>query len=288
MNTMQRKEKEQLSVVIKPDSHAFNFHFRELLASKELIHVLVKRDFVSVYKQTILGPLWFIIQPLLTTIMYSFVFGNIAKLSTSGLPQPLFYFSGTILWSFFSTNLIKCSDTFITNSSLFSKIYFPRLAIPLSYTITNLRTFLIQFAVFIGLIAYFALTSAFSIAFNSYMLLLPILILQTAILSVGVGILISAFTTKYKDLRHLVSFGMTLWMYVTPVVYPISQVPSRFKGLYSFNPVAPIIEYFRFSIFGVGSFSWPQLGISIAISLVVFLIGVLLFNRTSRNFVDVI
>ena len=161
MNTMQSKEKDQWSVVIKSNSHAFNFNLQELLNSKELIHVLVKRDFVSVYKQTILGPLWFIIQPLLTTIMYSFVFGNIAKMSTSGLPQPLFYFSGTILWSFFSTNLIKCSDTFVTNSSLFSKIYFPRLAIPLSYTITNLRTFLIQFAVFVGLIVYFALTSAF-------------------------------------------------------------------------------------------------------------------------------
>ena len=284
---MKNKDNDQWNTIIKPESSIIDFHFGELMKSKELIHVLVKRDFVTVYKQTILGPLWFIIQPLLTTFMYTFVFGNIAKMSTSGLPQTIFYFSGTILWTFFSTNLLKCSDTFITNASLFGKIYFPRLAIPLSYAITNLRTFIIQFFVFIILLIYF-MFQGITFAFNIHIFLLPLIILQTALLGIGVGILISAFTTKYRDLRNLVNFGLALWMYVTPVVYPMEQVPRRFLALYKFNPVVPIVEAFRFSILGVGSFSWSYWGLSFVISIIIFLISVLSFNRTARNFIDVI
>jgi len=287
-NGMQKKAKEQWDVIVKSETRLFDFRFRELFKSKELIAVLVKRDFVSVYKQTILGPLWFVIQPLMTTIMYTFVFGNIAKMSTSGLPQTLFYFSGTMLWTFFSTNLIKSSDTFISNAPMFSKIYFPRLALPLSYVITHLRTFLIQLAVLLVLMGYFAANGQFTFVFSAHLLLIPLLILQTTILSIGVGILISAFTTKYRDLRHLVTFGITLWMYVTPVVYPLQQVPAKFRALYKVNPVAPIFEAFRFSLLGAGSFSWPVWGVSVAASILVFLMGVILFNRTARNFVDVI
>lgn len=278
---------EEWTTIIKAKGRLFDIRFREFVKSKELIAVLVKRDFVTVYKQTILGPLWFIIQPLLTTMMYSFVFGNIAKMSTSGIPQPLFYFSGTMLWTFFSVNLIKCSDTFIANAPLFGKIYFPRLAIPLSYVTTNLITFGIQFFVFLILLAGYAM-KGITYSLSPSILLLPLLIIQTAMLAVGVGMIISALTTKYRDLRNLVSFGVSLWMYATPVVYPLAQVPKRFLGLYAINPVAPVMEAFRFSLLHIGSFNVRTWGISLVVSFALFLVGVVVFNRSARNFVDVI
>jgi len=226
-NGMQKKAKEQWDVIVKSETRLFDFRFRELFKSKELIAVLVKRDFVSVYKQTILGPLWFVIQPLMTTIMYTFVFGNIAKMSTSGLPQTLFYFSGTMLWTFFSTNLIKSSDTFISNAPMFSKIYFPRLALPLSYVITHLRTFLIQLAVLLVLMGYFAANGQFTFVFSAHLLLIPLLILQTTILSIGVGILISAFTTKYRICAILSPSGSRSGCMSRPSCTPFSRcLPS--------------------------------------------------------------
>lgn len=282
-----KKQDEAWSTIIKADDKLFRLNIRELAESKELIEVLVRRDFVTVYKQTILGPLWFIIQPLITTVMYTFVFGNIAKISTSGIPQPLFYFSGTMVWTFFSNIMLKCSDTFIANAQLFGKIYFPRLAVPISYVATNLITLGIQFAVFfVILIVYIA--QGFTFNFSPFMALIPILIIQAAMFAVGVGLTISSLTTKYRDLRNLVNFGMTLWMYVTPVVYPMDQVPARFVGLYRINPMAQIIEAFRYCLLGGGSFSWSEWGISLIVCLVIFFFGIIIFNRNARNFVDVI
>jgi len=283
----QKMKNNEWTTIIKARGKIIDLNILELMKYKELVSVLVKRDFVTVYKQTILGPLWFIIQPLLTTLMYSFVFGNIAKISTSGITQTLFYFSGTMLWTFFSVILIKCSDTFIVNAPLFGKIYFPRLSIPLSYVTTNLITFGIHFFVYLILILIYAL-KGITFPLSIKILLIPITLLQTGMLAVGVGMIISSLKTKYRDLRNLVTFGVSLWMYATPVVYPLAQVPKRFLKLYDINPVAPIMETFRFSLLSIGVFNLQKWGFSILISIFLFLFGVIVFNRTAKNFVDVI
>jgi len=240
------KEHEKPKVtLIKSKGSFIDLRIKELLKSKDLIKVLVRRDFLTVYKQTILGPLWFIVQPIITTIMYVFVFGRIAQLGTDGIAQPIFYFSGTMIWTFFSTCLQKTSDTFITNASLFGKIYFPRLAVPISYVTTGLITFGIQFGILIILIVYYVL-KGMSFTFSIYLLLIPVLIVQTAALAIGVGLIISAFTTKYRDLRTLVNFGLALWMYITPVVYPLSEVPGRLQSYYVANPMSSVLEMYRF------------------------------------------
>ncbi len=274
-------------IIIEPKRSLFDFRFGELFRSRELIQNLIRRDFVTVYKQTILGPLWFIVNPLITTGMYVFVFGRIARLGTDGIPQPLFYFSGTMLWALFSSCLQKSSDTFINNAALFGKIYFPRLAVTISYISTNLRTFGIQFGVFLILFLYYSIRGV-TVSPTLWALAFPILILQIVALGTGLGLILSSVTTKYRDLRNLITLGLNMWMYITPVVYPISEVPKRFELLYSLNILSPVMELSRYVLLGRGSVSLEIWAISFIVSCLTLLIGILAFNRTERTFIDVI
>src|SRR5512141_2218325 len=236
-------------MVIEPQRSLFDLRLGELWRYRDLVMLFVRRDFVSVYKQTILGPLWYLIQPLLTTLTFTVIFGNIASLPTDGLPQFLFYMSGTVVWSYFAACLTKTSETFVNNANLFGKIYFPRLAVPVSILISNLIAFAIQFTFFLAFMLYFALTGA-AIHPNWWILFSPILLLLMAGLGLGLGIIISSLTTKYRDLRFLVQFGVTLLMYATPVIYPASTIPARFQFLIRANPMTPIVETFRYAFLG--------------------------------------
>ncbi len=272
---------------IKPSSSLLSINFKELWKYRDLVMLFVKRDFVTVYKQTILGPIWFFIQPIFTTLVFTIIFGNLAKIPTDGLPQVLFYMSGTIMWGYFSNCLMKTSDTFISNAGIFGKVYFPRLSVPLSVVISNIFAFLIQFALFFSIFIYYYL-SGVSIKPNLYILLLPVLILQMAILGMGVGLWISSLTTKYRDLRFLVAFGVQLWMYGTPVVYPLSIVPEKWRWVVALNPMAPIIEFFRYGFLGQGYVEMKLFLIGIGVSIFILLTGILIFNRVEKNFMDTV
>jgi lipopolysaccharide transport system permease protein len=239
-------------MIIRPNRRWFDLRLGELWQYRDLILLFVRRDFVSVYKQTILGPLWYIIQPLLTTITFTVIFGNIAGLPTDGLPQFLFYMSGTVIWTYFAECLSKTSNTFVNNAHLFGKVYFPRLAVPVSILLSNMITFAIQFGFFLAFMGFFALAGA-SIRPNIYILLTPVLLFIMAGLGLGFGIIISSLTTKYRDLRFLVQFGVQLLMYATPVIYPVSTIPARFQPLIQANPMTPVVETFRYAFLGAGT-----------------------------------
>ena len=243
------------TMVIRPHRRWLDLRLDELWHYRDLVMLFVRRDFVSVYKQTILGPLWYLIQPLLTTITFTVIFGNIAKLPTDGLPQFLFYMSGTVIWTYFADCLSKTSNTFVQNANLFGKVYFPRMAVPVSILFSNLITFGIQFGFFLVFMAFFALSGS-SVHPNIWMLLSPVLVLMMAGLGLGFGIIISSLTTKYRDLRFLVQFGVQLLMYATPVIYPVSSIPARFQVLIQANPMTPIVEAFRYAFLGAGSVNW--------------------------------
>ncbi len=272
-------------IEIKPKTKALSLNFSELWHYRDLIRMFVKRDFSTVYKQTILGPIWFFIQPILTTIMFTVVFGNIANISTDGTPKILFYLAGITLWNYFSDCLVTTSDTFIKNAHIFGKVYFPRLAVPLSVVISNLMKFGVQLLLFIVVYVYYLSTNA-AIAPNWTLLLLPLLILDMAILGLGAGMIISALTTKYRDLRFLVAFGIQLLMYATPVIYPLSSIGPKYKWIMELNPMTPIIETFKFGFIGAGMFSWVALLQSFIVSVVLFVIGTLIFNRVEKTFMD--
>lgn len=278
---------EKWTLVIEPKGRLFQFDFKELLHYRDLIGLLTRRDFVAGYKQTILGPLWFIVQPLITTLMYMFVFGNILKIGTDDIPQPLFYFSGTMLWNFFSTNLVKSSDTFAANSGLFGKIYFPRMVVPLSYILTSALTMAVQFATMLVFMVYYFF-SGYHFNFSLWLLTVPLLVVQMAALGIGVGMVISAITTKYRDLKNLVSFGMSLLMYATPIMYPMSKIPAKWRWAFDINPISPILEMFRFSFLGSGRLELKLWLISLGVTAVVFWLGLIVFNRNERTFIDVI
>jgi len=278
---------ENWSMVIEPHRHLFDLKLGDLWRYKDLVMLFVRRDFVSVYKQTILGPLWYIIQPLLTTIIFTFIFGSIAKLPTDGLPQFLFYMSGTVVWSYFASNLTKTSDTFISNANLFGKVYFPRLAVPVSILISNLIAFGIQFALFLVFMGYFALRGTVFHP-NGWILLTPVLIFMMAGLGLGFGIIVSSLTTKYRDLRFLVQFGVALLMYATPVILPISSFPQRFRWIILANPMTPIVEAFRYAFLGAGTVSLPNLAYSFGFMLAVVFIGTVIFNRVEQTFMDTV
>jgi len=247
----------------------------------------VRRDFVSFYKQTILGPLWFFIQPLLTTIVFTVVFGKIANMPTNGLPPFLFYMSGVVAWSYFANCLDKTSNTFIANAGIFGKVYFPRLVVPISIVITNGSTFLIQFIMLIGFIVYFYMAGA-NIHPNWWIFFTPLLLLQMALLGLGVGLLIASLTTKYRDLGFVVGFGVQLWMYATPIVYPISQVPEKWQWLFAMNPMAPVIETFRHAFLGGGAVKMIHMAISIIMTLIILTSGLLLFSKVEKSFMDTV
>jgi lipopolysaccharide transport system permease protein len=273
---------------IEPQRGLFDLRLGELWRYRDLVLLFVRRDFVSVYKQTILGPLWYIIQPLLTAIIFTFIFGNIAKLPTDGLPQFLFYMSGTVIWSYFAECLNKTSNTFVQNASLFGKVYFPRMAVPVSILISNLITFLIQFGLFLAFVLYFAVRGM-SIHLNwLWVLFSPVLILMMAGLGLGFGIIISSLTTKYRDLRFLVTFGVQLLMYATPVIYPVSSIPERFQWIILANPMTSIVEAFRFAFLGAGSVNRLQLLYSFGFMVVIVVIGVTIFNHVEQTFMDTV
>ena len=278
---------ENWTTIIKPKTGWFDINLKELFQYKDLIIMFVKRDFKTLYKQTILGPLWIIINPLLTTIMFTIVFGNIANISTDGMPQIVFYMLGTTVWTYFSTCLIKTSTTFTTNATIFGKVYFPRLVTPISTVISGLINFAVQFVMFLCFAIYFYVNGS-PIEPNMYILITPLLLAQLALLSLGFGVIISSLTTKYRDLAVLVTFGVQLWMYATPVVYPASQIGGKLKTLMMLNPVSPIVESFRYAFLGSGSIPWNFLGISVITTLVVLFIGVVLFSRVEKTFMDTV
>ena len=275
------------TTIIKPKTGWFDINLKELIQYKDLIVMFVKRDFKTMYKQTILGPLWIIINPLMTTLMYTIVFGNIANIPTDGMPQIVFYMLGTTVWTYFSSCLTKTSSTFTANAGIFGKVYFPRLITPISTVISGLINFGVQFLMFLGFMAYFMIKGS-PIEPNLWILITPLLLVQLAALALGFGIIISSMTTKYRDLAVLVTFGVQLWMYATPVVYPASQIGGKLKTLMMLNPVSPIVESFRYAFLGSGSIPWNYLGISVVTTLVVLFAGVVLFSRVEKTFMDTV
>ncbi len=280
-------DESQWTTVIQPRRGWFDINFADLWRYRDLIMLFVRRDFVANYKQTILGPLWFLLQPLLTTLVFTVIFGKIARIPTDGLPQVVFYLGGVVTWNYFATCLTKTADTFVANSGIFGKVYFPRLAIPVSVVITNLITFCIQFGLFLLIMLYFFFSGS-SIHPNLWILFTPLLMLQMAALGLGVGILVSSMTTKYRDLTFLVSFGVQLWMYATPVVYPMSQIPGKWQWVYMFNPMAAVIETFRYAYLGAGTIDPVRLLTSAGITIAILAFGIIMFSRVEKNFMDTV
>ena len=275
-------------MVITPHQKLWSVDFREIWRYRDLIELFVKRNIVVQYKQTILGPLWYIIQPVLTVIMNMVVFGGIAKMSTDGVPQPIFYMAGNICWFYFSDCLNQTSTTFTTNQAMFGKVYFPRLVVPISTVLSNLLRFSIQIALFVAVYLYFFFSGS-DICPTWAILLLPVYIVMLAGLGLGFGILISSMTTKYRDLTILFTFVVQLWMYATPIVYPLSMVSEgTLRTLILANPMTSIIEAFKFATLGQGYFSWGALGYSFAFMTVLLVFGVVVFNKVQRSFMDTV
>jgi lipopolysaccharide transport system permease protein len=285
-----RENDSDWSLIIRPKRKWLDINLREIYHYRDLIKLFVNRDFVTVYKQTILGPLWFVLNPLFTTIIYSFVFGNLAAIPTDGIPQTLFYYGGTMLWSYFTNCLNSGADVFSGNAGLFSKVYFPRLTVPISKVFSNLVSFGIQFGTLTVFYVYFVATGS-SVRPTLLAFAIPLLIAQIAALGTGFGMIISSLTTKYRDLRQLIGFGVSLWMYATPIVYPLSELTRRYPDyvwLMSLNPVAAPIEAFRAGLYGVERPSTEMVMISVVVTVLILLIGLLLFNRNEQTFVDII
>jgi lipopolysaccharide transport system permease protein len=278
---------DQWTTIIKPRSGWFDLKIGELFHYRDLIILFVKRDFIAIYKQTILGPVWFFIQPIFSTLAFTLIFGNVAKIPTGGVPHVLFYLSGIVCWNYFSNCLSKTSETFITNSYIFGKVYFPRLTVPISIVITNLITFFIQLSLLIAILLYYYYSQS-DIQPNMTIFFLPLLIIQIATLGLGLGIIISSLTTKYRDFNYLLGFGIQLWMYGTPIVYPLSEIPEKWKLLFILNPMTAIVETFRYSFVGKGGVNWMYHAISVFITLSLLIIGLLLFSRVEKNFMDTV
>lgn len=282
-----KSQQEYWDLVIKGHSSLFDINFGDLWRYRDLLFMFVKRDFVSFYKQTVLGPLWFFIQPIFTTIVFTFVFGNLAGISTDGLPQYLFYLSGITAWNYFSDCLTKTSTVFKDNANIFGKVYFPRLIMPLSIVVSNLVRFGVQLLLLLVMMTYFGVKGAdFHITYG--ILFFPILVLMMAFLGLGIGLIITAMTTKYRDLTFLVTFGVQLLMYGTTVIYPLSAAPEKYKTIIELNPMTGIIEAFRFAFLGKGEFTLWSVGYSAIFTIIVMILGVIIFNKTEKNFVDTI
>ena len=275
-------------LVIEPHSSLFSLNLKDVWRYRDLLGLLVRRDFVSFYKQTILGPLWIFIQPLFTTITFTFIFGNLAGISTDGLPQPLFYMSGIVTWNYFADCLTKTSSVFRDNAGIFGKVYFPRLIMPLSIVASNLVKLSIQLLMFLILFIYFIIKKEFNPQLSFNLFLFPLLLLLMAGLGLGLGMIISALTTKYRDLTFLISFGVQLFMYATPVIYPLSAAPEKYKAIIALNPMSPIIEGIRFSLLGKGSFSVESLIYVTMVTSFILITGIIIFNRVEKSFVDTV
>lgn len=277
---------QQWTTIIKPKNKLIDLKLKELWQYRDLIVMFVKRDFKTMYKQTILGPLWIIINPILTTLMQVFIFGNLANMSTDGMPHIVFYMAGNTIWLYFSGCLNNTANTFVRNASVFGKVYFPRLVTPISIVISGLISFAVQFGIFLVFVIWFWMKGI--IAPNMTVILLPVYILMLAMLSMGCGVIISALTTKYRDLSILVTFGIQLWMYGSAIIFPISSIPEKWGTLLMLNPIVPIVEAFRYAFTGKGVFSVQYLGIGMIITLILLLIGCVMFNKVERTFMDTV
>lgn len=277
-------------LIIKGKTSLFDVRFNDLWHYRDLLLLFVKRDFVSFYKQTVLGPLWFFIQPIFTTIVFSFVFGKLAGIGTDGIPQYLFFLSGITAWNYFSDCLTKTSTVFRDNVNIFGKVYFPRLIMPLSIIVSNLVRFAVQLLLLLFMMGYFYLNpvKGTSFSFSHGIFLFPVIVLLMALLGLGIGLIITAITTKYKDLTFLVTFGVQLMMYGTTVIYPLSEVPTEYRKFIELNPMTGIIEAFRYAFLGKGEFTLWSMGYSTCVTLVLLTLGILIFNKTEKNFVDTI
>lgn len=287
---MTTPSEETWDIELAPHGSLFDLKMREVWHYRDLLILLVRRDFVSFYKQTILGPLWFFIQPLFTTVIYTFIFGNLASIPTDGLPQPLFYLAGITAWNYFADCLTKTSTVFTVNAALFGKVYFPRLIVPLSIVVSNLIRFGVQMALFFLVMAVYGIRGA-NVHPNFYLALFPFLLLLMAMLGLALGMIISAMTTKYRDLSFLITFGIQLMMYLTTVIYPLSVVKEKYPSyqwLVEYNPMTPIIEAFRYGFLGQGTFTMLSLGITTAVTTIMLLLGIIIFNRVERTFIDTI
>jgi lipopolysaccharide transport system permease protein len=274
-------------MVIHPQSKWFDIRLGEVVRYKDLLFLFVKRDFVSIYKQTILGPIWFFIQPIITTITFTVIFGNLAQISTDGKPKILFYLCGITLWNYFADTLTKTSDTFIANANIFGKVYFPRVIVPLSIVLSNLIKLGVQFFLFVAVWIYYLLLNK-DVTPTSALLLVPILVIMMGFLGLGFGIIISSLTTRYRDLKFLVVFGVQILMYASPVVYPLSIVPQQYRWLLLANPVTSIIETFKYAFLGIGEFNWLHLAYSAVFTVILFIIGVIIFHRVEKSFMDTV
>jgi lipopolysaccharide transport system permease protein len=281
------EEQSKWTEVIEPRTRLLDLHLSEVWRYRDLIMLFVRRDFVSTYKQTILGPIWFFIQPLLTTLTYVIIFGNVAKLSTDGMPQLLFYMAGITVWNYFAITLTSVSTVFTANAAIFGKVYFPRLTMPLSIVLSNLIRFGIQLALFLAVWAYYLVTDN-RVSPNWMMLLAPLLVLVMGLLSLGLGMIFSALTTKYRDLAMLLIFGVQLFMYATPVIYPLSSVPTKYQWLILANPMTSIVETFRYAFLGSGTFHWLHIGYSTATTLIILGVGIVVFNKVQKSFTDTV
>lgn len=276
-------------LIIRPKRHAFDINFKEIWQYRDLLLMFVKRDVITVYKQTVLGPIWFVVQPILTTITYIVVFGNIAKISTDGTPMALFYLNGIVIWNYFSESFTQTSDTFMQNSQIFGKVYFPRLIMPLSKVISGLIKFFIQLCFFLLVYAYYLINDPGVVQPNWTIALIPFYVLIMSMTGLGLGILFTSMTTKYRDLKFLITFGVQLLMYATPVIYPMSTIPEgKFKMILQLNPLSPIVESFKYSFLGAGEFSLTGLAYSLGFALVALFLGMIVFHKTERNFIDTV
>jgi len=282
-----RAEGGEWTLVITPRRSLLSLPIRDLWEFRDLLGMLVQRDIVTIYKQTILGPIWYVFQPLMTMLMFVLIFGNIANIPTDGVPQPLFYLAGIVLWNYFAETFSRTSGTFLLNAELFGKVYFPRLLVPLSFVISGLIKFAIQLGLLLVLYAWFLFTSPL-IHPNAWLLLIPVLMLLMAGLGLGFGILFSSLTTKYRDLNFVIQFGVQLLMYATPIIYPMSLLSPRMRSLMWWNPLAHLVEIFRYGLLGAGAPSWSGLGYASLFTVLLVLVSVLIFNRTEQNFMDTV
>ncbi|HTQ63853.1 MAG TPA: ABC transporter permease [Puia sp.] len=280
---------EDWDIIIRPEKKWLDFNFREIWHYRDLIALFVRRDFVAYYKQTILGPLWFLIQPLFTMVMFIIVFGKIAQVpTTTGIPMQLFYLSGIVNWNYFADCLNKTSASFITNSAVFGKVYFPRLVVPISIVLSSLITYCIQLFLFLVILIYHLFIHDFHLHLSLTIFIFPLLIAEMGLFGLGCGIIVSSLTTKYKDLSFAVVFGVQLWMYATPIVYPLSRVPEKWQWLFYLNPMASVAETFRSIVFGMDKINWELYSSGWIITLVVLTTGIMLFNRVEKTFMDTI
>ncbi|OFZ48875.1 MAG: ABC transporter permease [Bacteroidetes bacterium RIFCSPHIGHO2_02_FULL_44_7] len=274
--------------MIRPKKSLFSINIREIWTNRDLLLLFVKRDFIAVYKQTILGPLWFFIEPALTTLVFTIIFGQIAGITTGSIPPIAFYLAGLTIWNYFSECFKKTSNTFIENQDIFGKVYFPRLITPLAIVLSSLIKFTVQFILFLGVYCYYLVFTDAHIGPQPVLLLLPLLILLVGCMGLGLGMIISSLTTKYRDMRFLIQFGIQLWLYASPIIYPLSATEGKLRTVLMLNPMTAILETFKFGFFGEGTLDWVLLGYSTGFTFFILILGILVYNRTEQNFMDTV